>query len=93
MNHDSRETMSKAEFRRIRQKLGLSLDEFAIELGYEGSRRTNNNTIRSYEDGRKPIPLRIAKLAYMFDIHGLPDSWPPELEAKLSEVPDEDVNR
>ena len=93
MNRDDRETMPPATFKAIRHKLKLSLDEFAIELGYEGSRQGNIKAMRRYEDGHRAIPLRVAKLAHMFDIHGLPDSWPPELEAKLPEIPDEDAQR
>ena len=93
MNRDNRVTMPKAEFKRIRQKLGLSLDEFAIELGYEGNRKGNIKTMRRFEGGQRGIPLTLAKLVHMFSIFGLPDSWPPELEAKLSEIPDEDAQR
>ncbi len=93
MNRDSRETMPRAEFKRIRQKLNLSLDQFAIELGYEGSRQGNNKTMRRFESGQRGIPLTLGKLVWLLDQHGLPDSWPVELEAKLSDIPEEEAQR
>ena len=83
MNGDNRETMPPSEFKRIRRKLGLSLDEFAIELGYEGNRRGNINTMRRFEGGKRGIPLTLAKLVFLIDLYGLPDTWPAYLEAKL----------
>ena len=93
MNRDNRETMPKAEFKATRQKLGLSLDQFAIELGYEGSRQANINTIRRFEDGKRGIPLTLAKLVWLLGQRGLPDSWPEYLEAKLPGVPEEEIQR
>jgi transcriptional regulator with XRE-family HTH domain len=93
MNRDDRETMPRAEFKRIRQKLKLSLDEFAIELGYEGNRKGNIKTMRRFESGQRGIPLTLGKLVWMFDVYGLPDSWPENLEAKLAEVPEDEISR
>lgn len=83
MNRDNRETMPASEFAAIRRKLKLSADEFAIELGYEGNRRNNRTTILRFEGGKRAIPLTLAKLVWLLDQHGLPDSWPPHLEAQL----------
>jgi DNA-binding transcriptional regulator YiaG len=85
MNGDNRVTLPASELRRIRQKLGLSRDEFAIELGYEGTSEGNTNTMRRFETGRRGLPLTLAKLIFMIDVHGLPDTWPAHLEAKLPE--------
>ena len=93
MNRDNRETMSKDEFKRIRQKFKLSLDLFAIELGYEGNRQGNIKTMRRFESGQRGIPLTLAKLVWMISIHGLPDSWPPELEAQPAESLDKEDQR
>jgi len=93
MNRDDRETMPKEQFKAIRRKLGLSLDQFAIELGYEGSRQGNNKTMRRFEGGKRGIPLTLAKLVWLLDVHGLPDSWPENLEAKLTEVPEDEIIR
>ena len=85
MNGDNRVTLPASELRRIREKLGLSRDEMAIELGYEGTPEGNTNTMRRFETGRRGLPLTLAKLVFMIDTFGLPDTWPAGLEAKLSE--------
>ena len=93
MNRDNRETMPPATFKAIRQKLGLSLDQFAIELGYEGNRQGNIKTMRRFENGQRGIPLTLGKLVWMLSVFGLPDSWPLELEAKLSDISEEETQR
>ncbi len=57
------------------------MDVFAIELGYEGSRRGNMTTIKRFETGKRPIPLPVAKLAWMIAQNGIP-AWPQHLEAE-----------
>jgi hypothetical protein len=37
--------------------------------------------------------LTLGKLVWMFDVYGLPDSWPENLEAKLAEVPEDEISR
>lgn len=81
MSQSNRPTLSGKEFRIIREKLGLSLDDFAIELGYEGSEDGNRNTIKRFETGKRPISMSVGKLAYMFLLHGIPE-WPQNLEAE-----------
>ena len=83
MNRDNRQTMLGSDLKRLRKALGLSVDAFAIELGYEGSKKNNCTTIRRFEAGKRGIPLTLAKLAWMIDQHGLPEQWPEHLEAKL----------
>lgn len=72
--------MKPAEFRDIRKRLGFSRDGFAIELGYEGTNQGNNNTIKRFETGERPIPLPVAKLAWLLGHAGIP-TWPQELTA------------
>ena len=93
MNRDDRETMSPAEFKAIRKRLKLSLDLFAIELGYEGNRNSNIKTMRRFEKGERGIPLTLGKLAWLLGERGLPDSWPSYLEAQLAEIPEEEISR
>lgn len=80
-----RKTLSGDEFRGIRKKLDLTTDAFAIELGYEGNQNGNRNTIRRFETNERPVPLPIAKLAWLLSEHGLPTRWPPALDAKIDE--------
>ncbi len=75
-------TMSGTELKAIRRQLGLSLDEFAVELGYDGSPKNNRTTMRRFENGERPISPPVGRLAYMFSVFGLPDSWPQHLEAE-----------
>jgi len=53
------------EFRKIREELGLTRNEFAIELGYRGNERNNSTLIERYEHDRKQIPLTVASLAWL----------------------------
>lgn len=71
-------TMSARQFREIRQRLDLTKDSFAIELGLTGTQPNNYKTISELEAGAKPISLPMAKLAFMLDKFGLPD-WPGDL--------------
>lgn len=81
MSQNGRATMTPEQFFAIRRQLKLSRDEFAIELGYEGSQNGNNTTIKRFERGDRPISLPVAKLAFMLARHGVP-KWPQHLEAK-----------
>lgn len=85
MSQSNRITMSGKEFQRIRTDLGLSRDVFAMELGYEGSVNGNRNTIKRFETSERPVPLPVAKLAWMLSAHGLPEVWPEGLLAAVSE--------
>jgi transcriptional regulator with XRE-family HTH domain len=81
MSQNGRPTMSGRELRKIRERLGLTLDDFAIELGYEGSQNGNRTTIKRFENGERPISLPVAKLAFMLAQFGIP-KWPQHLEAE-----------
>lgn len=80
MSQNGRQTMTPAEFRSIRKRLGYSLDGFAIELGYEGTSQTNRETIKRFETGKRPISLPVAKLAWLLAQTGVP-TWPRHLTA------------
>jgi transcriptional regulator with XRE-family HTH domain len=72
--------MMGAQFRSIRKKLGITKNQFAIELGYRGNDRNNCMLIKRYEQGRKQIPLTVASLAWLiefvFDQSGKLPDWP-----------------
>jgi transcriptional regulator with XRE-family HTH domain len=71
------------ELREARRVIGLDKPEFARHLGYTGTDRNNEKLIRDYEQGRKAIPLYIARLVWLLaeiaaDCNELaPDDWPP----------------
>lgn len=86
MSHDNRRpTISGKEFRRIREHLGLSRDQYAIEIGYEGSSNSNRQLIRRMEKGDRTVSLPVAKLVWLLGQHGVPESWPSGLEAQVNE--------
>lgn len=89
MSQSNRPTVQGPEFKRMREHLKLNRDEFAIELGYEGSEQGNRNTIRRFEKGERAVPLPVAKLCWMFLTFGIPE-WPSGLEATITE--DENCN-
>lgn len=64
--------MTGAEFAAIRKRLNLSLVEFGRALGYDGNRNTVQVAVSRYESGAREIPPWIARLAVMFDRHGVP---------------------
>ncbi len=90
MSQSNRPTIAPREFRRIRQHLNLTIDAFAIELGYEGNRKGNLKTIKRFETGERAVPLPVAKLAWLLAQNGLPD-WPSGLEAVVSDDETVDV--
>ena len=57
--------MKGSEFRQIREDLGLTPNEFAIELGYRGNELNNDRLIDRYENGTRQIPLTVASLAWL----------------------------
>lgn len=80
MSQNGRPTMTPHDFDAIRKKLGFSMDGFAIELGYEGTPQGNRETMKRFLHGKRPIPLPIAKLAWLMSRTGIP-TWPQELTA------------
>lgn len=67
--------MTGEEFRSIRKKLGLTLNQWGHALGYQGNRNTVQVAVRRYEDGTRDIPPWIARLATMLGRHGVPRGW------------------
>lgn len=67
--------MTGAELKAIRHRLGLSTTALGRAFGYVGSEVTASGTIRKYESDARPIPPWLARLAQMFDMHGVPDGW------------------
>lgn len=67
--------MTGDELRAIRRALGLSLKDFGRALGYTGSPNTISVQVRRYEAGARDIPPWIARLATMYERHGIPPEW------------------
>lgn len=57
------------EMRRIRKALGLDRIAFAKVIGYTGTDRNNETRLSVYENGRKQIPLYIARMCWMLLLH------------------------
>lgn len=66
--------MNSAEFRSIREKLGLGVVEFGRAIGYAGNDNTVSVRVRRFEDGKEISPV-IARLVRMFDRFGIPDEF------------------
>jgi transcriptional regulator with XRE-family HTH domain len=64
--------MTGDELVAIRKSFGLSPAKFGRALGYTGDIRA---TMRRYENGSKDIPPWIARLAIMFERHGIPGDF------------------
>ena len=72
--------MSGLELRRIRETLGISVDEFAIELGFGGNRQGNRRTIHRFETEQRDIPYSVGKLAWLLSLRpGDLPQWPEHL--------------
>ena len=65
--------MTGPEFRAIRKHLGLTLYAWGRALGYSGNRNTIQCAVQRYEKGERDIPPWIAKLAEMYERHGIPE--------------------
>lgn len=64
--------MSPAEFRAIRLKLGLTLEQWGRALGYANPDRSELHRI---ENGHKTLTERTARLAHMFGLYGVPPEF------------------
>ena len=65
--------MTPAQMKAIRQALGLSTAQWGRALGYRGA--NVQVQVRQLENGVKPIPRFVARLALMFERHGVPEGW------------------
>lgn len=48
--------MTDAEFKAIRQRLGLTAEAFTKALGYAGASQSMRTAIYNFESGRREIP-------------------------------------
>jgi len=67
--------VSDAEFRAIRDALGLSASAWGRALGYSGPKANIAVHIRRLERDGRGIPASIKRLAVMFKHHGIPKDW------------------
>jgi hypothetical protein len=65
------------EFRAIREGLNLTAIQWGLALGYAGEPTSVARAIYYYESGDREIPERVARLATMFKLHGIPKHWLP----------------
>lgn len=70
--------MTPAEMKRIRHERGLSTAQWGRALGYRGA--NVQVQVRQLENGVKPIPRFVERLARMFERHGVPEEWLEEEE-------------
>ena len=67
--------MTGDELTSIRKRLGLTRYEMGRAFGYEGNQNTIYTSIKRYEAGDRDIPPWLARLAWMYDMHGVPQDW------------------
>lgn len=83
--------MRGEELQSIRVKMGLSRRELAAILGYSGDVDQINKTIRRYEQGRRPIPFLLARLAWIIWVYyrstGEHINWPNGIDIQSIFIP------
>lgn len=67
--------MTGQELKDIRHRLKLTTLQLGRAFGYIGADVTAAGTIRKFESDARPIPRSLARLAIMFDRHGVPMGW------------------
>jgi transcriptional regulator with XRE-family HTH domain len=65
--------MTGDDLRAIRTRLGLSLQDWGLALGYSGPH--TRQQIYKIEVGIAPLTERTARLARMYEIFGIPDEF------------------
>lgn len=60
--------MNGPEMKRLRMEMGLDRLQLARLIGYTGTDRNDIMRIRTYEGGKKQVPLYIARLVWI--MHG-----------------------
>ena len=65
--------MTPADFKACRNACGLTQSEWGRALGYDGD--NCDVTVRRYENGTRPLPEWIARLADMYRRHGIPPEY------------------
>jgi hypothetical protein len=82
--------MNGKDLRAIRKRLFLTKLAFGRLLGYSAERNPLVVLIHRMENGRKPIPLYIARLAWMIDQchqdRGHTPTWPEGLREEIIDV-------
>lgn len=61
--------MRGIELKRTRQRMNLDRVQFAELIGYTGTPKHNADRVRSYENGKRQIPLYIAKAVWLLAAH------------------------
>jgi transcriptional regulator with XRE-family HTH domain len=65
--------MTGDDLRAIRTRLGLSLQDWGLALGYSGPH--TRQQIYKIEVGIAPLTGRTARLARMYELYGIPDEF------------------
>jgi hypothetical protein len=65
--------MTPEDFKHARGICGRSTRQWGLALGYGGKHVTLQ--VRQMESGAKPIPASVARLAWLFWRHGVPEGW------------------
>jgi transcriptional regulator with XRE-family HTH domain len=72
--------MTGEQLQALRDALGMDRVEFADLLGYTGTLRNNERRISRLEHSEEPVPLYIARLAWLIAMYvertGAPPIWP-----------------
>jgi len=75
--------LTPAEFKAIREKLGLTPQQFALEMGIEGEDAAD--WVRRFENGEKNMPLTVPHEALnVADRHGVLDQVLSKLKRVLN---------
>jgi transcriptional regulator with XRE-family HTH domain len=64
--------------RAAREQVGLSQADFGQALGYGGTKQSRRGILSAFENGHKPAPIFVARLAEMFRRYGVPKDFMPE---------------
>lgn len=65
--------MTGTEFANCRKSCDLTQSQWGRALGYNGINA--DVTVRRYENGTRPIPNWIARLAFMYQRNGIPTEF------------------
>jgi len=59
--------MKSSDFKNIRKRFGMEQLQFARLIGYTGTDRNCIDLIRKYENGKKQVPLYIARHVWLIE--------------------------
>jgi hypothetical protein len=57
--------------REMRRRLKMHRHEFAALIGYTGTERNNDLRVKRLENAGEPVPLYIARLLWLIDLHNV----------------------